>query len=103
LLDPYQVLNVRERACPTNDPALRIAARLRSVKEPAVASVDGAYAALALEGHAQSYGGAPLRQYVLGLVWVIGPDKAAPGVFRRRHTRVGEPLIAAEYVVSRRS
>src|SRR5262249_1102029 len=100
LLDLYQALNVRERACPTNDPSLRISARRRPVEEPAVASVHRAYAALALERHTRSHGGTPLSQYVLGLVWVIGSDIAAPSCFLRRHTCVGEPLIADENVVT---
>src|SRR5204863_120711 len=99
LLDPYQVLNVRERACPTHDPALGIAARLRAVEEPAVASVRGSIAALALEGHTRSHGGAPLRQCVLGLVWMIGPDKPPPGSLLRRHTGVGEPLVTGKSVI----
>src|SRR5215475_14844333 len=39
LLGMYQVVNVRERAGPANEPALGVAARLRAVEEPAVASV----------------------------------------------------------------
>src|SRR5262249_2208825 len=78
----------------------RIAARLRAVEEPAVAAIRPAYAALALEGHARSHGGAPLSQYVFSLVWMIGPDIATPGGFFRGHTRVCEPLIADENVVT---
>src|SRR5262245_12872787 len=100
LLGAHQIVNVRERSGPANDPALRIAARLRAVEEPTVASVRRPYAALALEGNARSHGGAPLSQYVLGLVWMIGSDKARPGGFLRRHTRVCEPLIADENVVT---
>src|SRR5262245_37099068 len=98
LLGAYQVVNVRERAGPANDPALRIAARLRAVKEPAVASVRSAYAALALEGHARSHGGSPLSQYALSLNWMISSDKARPGALLRRHTRVCAPLVADEDV-----
>src|SRR5262245_9899309 len=49
LLGPYQVVNVHERAGPTNDPALRIAGRQRAAEEPAVASVSRPYAVPALE------------------------------------------------------
>src|SRR5215468_7137883 len=98
LLGAYQVVNVRERAGPANDPALRIAARLRAVEEPAVASVRRPYAALALEGPARSHGDAPLSQYALGLVWMIGSDEARPGALLRRHTRECAPLVAGEDV-----
>src|SRR5262245_48531485 len=74
LLVLRQIVNVSERAGPANNPALRIAARQRAVEVPAVASVCRPYAALALEGHARSHGGAPLSQYVLGLVWMVGSD-----------------------------
>src|SRR5262245_13700631 len=52
LLGAYQVVNVRERAGPANDPALSVAARQRAVEEPAIASVRRPYAALALVGRA---------------------------------------------------
>src|SRR5262245_49161218 len=83
LLGAYQVVNVRERAGPANDPALRIPARLRAVEEPAVASVRRSYAALAIEGHARSHCGSPLSQYVIGLVRIISSDIARPGAFLR--------------------
>src|SRR5262245_25191023 len=98
LLGAYQVVNVRERAGPANDPALSIAAWAPAVEEPAVVSVRPPYAALALEGHAQSHGGAPLSQYVLGFIWMIGSDKARPGALLRRHPRICAPLVAGEDV-----
>src|SRR5262245_39910739 len=98
LLGAYQVVNVRERAGPANDPALRITARLRAVEEPAVASVRRPYAALALEGAARSHGGVPLSQHVFGVVWMIGSDKARPDALLRRHPRVCAPLVAGEDV-----
>src|SRR5215475_569970 len=98
LLCAYQVVNVRERAGPANDPAPSVAARLRAVEEPAVASVRRPYATLAIEGHARSHGGSPLSQYVIGLVRMIGADKARSGALLRRHTRVCSPLVAGKNI-----
>src|SRR5215813_11173753 len=98
LLGAYQIVNVRERASPSNDPSLRIASRLRAVEEPAVASVRRPYAALYFEGPARSHGGVPLIQYVLGLVWMVGSDKPRHGALLRRHARVCAPLVAGEDV-----
>src|SRR5262245_2508308 len=98
LIGPHQIVNVRERAGPANDPALSVAARPGAVEEPAVASVRRPYAALSLEGHAPSHSGAPLSQYVLGFVWMIGSDKARPDALLRGHTRVCAPLVAGEDV-----